>query len=187
MVRSILESSYIKETLPQQVGHNYRLMLLNKDRTVISDVISLEGHVPGKGELTNVLDREKNSVLLVEQYEEVEEQNEEFVNVLLHHCTKTSEKIGHPLCLLLPRSYELGKLKMTILEKAYTEEMEFEGRMHKVNPMKLWIYAYTKDISKSIELPDPHELLPPPEDDAAFESKSNEPLSYEDNGKANGE
>ena len=59
----------LKTQLPLSKGQNYRLFLLSKDRTYINDIVSRNGSVPGKGELSQVLEKEKHSALVVESYE----------------------------------------------------------------------------------------------------------------------
>ena len=100
-------------------------MLLSKERTHILDIVTISGHVPGKGELTAVMDREKSSLLMVERCKKVEA-DEETVDVLVHHVTRTEEKLGHPQCLTLPRNTELAQLKLIVLDKAcMDDEIEF--------------------------------------------------------------
>jgi hypothetical protein len=65
----LISSDILKTQLPLSKGQNYRLFLLSKDRTYINDIVSRNGSVPGKGELSQVLEKEKHSALVVESYE----------------------------------------------------------------------------------------------------------------------
>ena len=48
--------------------------------------------------------------------------------------------------------------------------------MHKVNPMKVWVYGYIKDLSKGFALPDPQDHLAVP-DNELLSDRSNMEVS----------
>lgn len=64
----ILSSEILKTQLPLSEGHDYRLFLISKDRNYINDIVNRNGNVPGKGDITAVLEKEKHSALVVETY-----------------------------------------------------------------------------------------------------------------------
>ena len=47
----------------------------------------------------------------------------------------------------------LSKLKYHILEKIEGDQIEFEGKVYQVNPVKVRVLCYIKDIGKAEELP----------------------------------
>ena len=50
------------------MGYGLRMFLLSKDKSYINDIVDEKGFVPKKGELLQVMSREKYSSLVVEQY-----------------------------------------------------------------------------------------------------------------------
>lgn len=71
------------------------MFLLAKDRSYINDIVDEKGMVPGKGDLLTILQRQKNTALVVEQYE-IHPSKTDPINVLIHHVTKTGERFGNP-------------------------------------------------------------------------------------------
>jgi len=61
----IYTSELLKEFLPPKLGHKYRMFLLSKDRSYINDIVDEKGYIHKKGELINVLEREKHSALVI--------------------------------------------------------------------------------------------------------------------------
>ena len=72
---------------------------------------------------------------------------------------KTGEKIGTPRWEYAIGSAMLSKLKYHLLEKIERDEVEFEGRFHQVNPIKVRLLAYIKDWGRAEELPEPSEFM----------------------------
>ena len=130
------------------------MFLLSKEKSFINYIVDENGRVEKKGELLSLLDREKYTSLVVEQYEVVMSE-EPLVNVLVHHVAKTGEKIGMPRWEYAVGRALLSKLKYHIREKIEKDEVEFEGRIHQVNPIKVRLLAYIKDWGRSEELPEP--------------------------------
>ena len=93
----------------------------NKD----SKILESKGVVPGKGQLLSVLDREKYSALVIEQHDPVEDEEEGIVNILIHHLTKTGERIGTPRWEVSLNSKMLSTLKYNILDLIANDEIEF--------------------------------------------------------------
>ena len=72
IVDFIFASQVIKEMIPSKMGYGLRMFLLSKDKSYINDIVDEKGFVPKKGELLQVMSREKYSSLVVEQYQTVE-------------------------------------------------------------------------------------------------------------------
>lgn len=63
------QNEQVKALLPQKKDMITRSFLLGRDRSFITDVVDENGRVPSKGELAAVLEKDKNSVLVLEQTE----------------------------------------------------------------------------------------------------------------------
>jgi hypothetical protein len=59
----------VQALLAKREGLGLRSFLLGRDRSFITDVVDEHGRVPGKGELATVLERDRNSVLVLEMAE----------------------------------------------------------------------------------------------------------------------
>ncbi len=53
----------------------------------------------------------------------------------------------------MPADSLLSALKVLILDSISKEHIEYEGKTHPVNPMKVRILAYIKEWSRAEELP----------------------------------
>ena len=56
----------MRDALPLAKGEKLRCFLMAKDRSYISDLVEDSGKVPGKGELSVVLERDRNSLFVFE-------------------------------------------------------------------------------------------------------------------------
>jgi hypothetical protein len=148
IVDLIYASKIIKENLPERMNYGYRMFLLAKDRSYINDIVGEKGYVHKKGELLNVVERERHSALVVEQYEQLEVE-ESLISVLVHHVAKTGEKIGMPRWEYTIGSGLLSALKYYLLEKIEKDEIEYEGKVHQVNPLKVRLLVYAKDWGRA--------------------------------------
>jgi len=72
VLEMICKSEAVRTAIPAKMSHSYRFFLLAKDKSYINDIVDEEGFVAGKGELLAILEREKNTALVVEQYEVAE-------------------------------------------------------------------------------------------------------------------
>jgi hypothetical protein len=142
----------VQAFLPHRKGYLLRSFLLGRDRSFITDVVDEGGRVPSKGELAVVLERDRNSVLVIELAEVDPLKPEERMQVLLHHVTKTGERFGPPRVFSLPRSIPLTAMRAYLLEQIEAETYEFEGKTYSFNPFKLRLVAYLKDQGKGVEL-----------------------------------
>ena len=140
------------------MGYGLRMFLLSKDKSYINDIVDQKGYVPKKGELLQVMSREKYSSLVVEQYQTIESE-EGLMNVLVHHVAKTGEKIGMPRWQYVMGGALLTKLKYYLLEKIEKDEIQFEGKVHQLNPTKVRLLAYVKEWGRAEDLPDEFEIM----------------------------
>ena len=138
------------------MGYGYRMFLLARDKSYINDIVDDKGYVHKKGELLNVIEREKHSSLVVQEYQK-EQDAEKAVHVLVHHISKTGERIGMPRWEYIQPKGLLSALKYAILDKIEKDELEFEGKIYQMNPMKVRLLAYTKEWTRAEELPQPSE------------------------------
>lgn len=64
--------------------------------------------------------------------------------MLIHHVTKTGEKIGIPRWEYTLGDAMLSALKDYVLDNIGNDQIEFEGKTYNVNPVKVRVLAYTK-------------------------------------------
>jgi hypothetical protein len=96
-----------------------------KDRSYISDLVEESGKIPGKGELSVILERDRNSLLVFEVDKEKTIPEEERFTIVLHHTTKTWERFAEPRVIVVSRRLTLSELRALLLEELDQDSYEF--------------------------------------------------------------